>query len=407
MKKILALVVLGCMAMAPHLSASPTPPDPELWVMDADGTDQRQLGDREAGLDGYGNFSWAPDSTRIVASGLAVVDVATGQVTRLDSGGEPDWSPVSDEIVFGADGLHVVRPDGSERRLLVPSPASDPAWSPDGTQVAYVAGQGSGKPGQVFVVDADGTDARQVSTAGSLYIAPVWSPDGRQLAFETFDYDLHLVNVDGTGEGPVGDYEYSNDPTWCPDGTLYFTGEAPGDERAGIYSVTPGGSHERVAEGANPDCSSTGRLAFSRDGDVYVMDPGQNGTPNLTVSADRSDFQVKWSPDSSKIAFVSLPDRSDPVPVEREVGLSLGGHVVARGRVRPVDQRCFTSVEVQRITRDGWKTLRTPDPDPEGRFRARLPDRPGLYRAVAPRHPSPFGEYDCLRAVSEIVRHRH
>lgn len=410
MKKILVLIALGSLGVVPGVGASPVPAEPELWVMDADGTDQRMLGNRASGLDGYGKFSWSPDSTRIVASGLVVIDVSTGEVTRLDPGGNPDWSPVADEIVFGADGLYLIAPDGSNRRLLVDGSLepSAPAWSPDGERVAFVSGPGSGRKGQVFVVDSDGSNMRKLTTAGSLYKPPTWSPDGDRLAFETFRYELHVVNADGTGERPVGDFDYSSQPTWCPDGTLYFAAQAADDRRARIYSMNESGEHERLVKGFQPSCSPSGLLAYSRDGDVYLMDPGEPGDPNLTTSEGRSDFGAEWSPDASKIAFVSLEDRPDPIEVERRITLSLDEHLVIRGRLRAPGGGCEEApVKIQRRARGEWKLVEYLSGDVEGRFEAEVKDRPGSYRAVAPRHPSLTGDYYCLRAASEIARHRH
>jgi Tol biopolymer transport system component len=416
MRKTLIPLLVACMAAGPWASASPQPPPIQLWVMEADGTNQRQVGDDDQNYGVYRGFSWSPDSSRIVSNGLTIVNVSTGTSVMAGTGTDPDWS-ITDEIVFvdrgpSDDGtaLYVMDGTGEARRVLLDLPVgqSNPAWSPDGRQVAFVAGAGSGEAAQVFVVDSDGTDARQLTTAGSKYIDPTWSPDGRTIAFETFDSELYLVNVDGTGERPVGDHDYSSQPTWCPDGTLYYTGQNP-NEVARIYALNPSGEETTVTQGSAANCGPDGRLAFSRDGDVHVVTPGAPGEPNLTASADRADFDASWAPDGSKMAFLSLPHLPDPTPLPRTMSMSLRDHVVARGRLDPAPSQngCSDYVRVQKITEQGWRKVDLVRVGTDGRFRAELPDRAGLYRAVADRHFAPYGTYECLRAVSEIVRHRH
>lgn len=419
MRKLLILLILGSLAM-PWASASPPPPSPEFWVMSSDGTDQRLMADSSDGFYSYGpDSSWSPESSRIAISGLSIIDVGTGGLTDLGSGRDPAWSPVGDQIVFSdpitAEGsyderLYVIDADGSDRRLLVDTTelASNAAWSPDGTKIAFVSGPGSGEEGQVFVVNSDGTGIRQLTTAGSLYVPPEWSPDGDRLVFGTFDYVLHLVNVDGTDEHSLGAVD-SGQPTWCPDGTLYFAGRPTADAELGIYAMTGQDAFEFVVDGYDPDCSPEGRLAFSsRKGDIHVIDPGEAGTPNLTTSDGRLDSYADWSPDGTKIAFTSTENFPEPVPVNRGLTLSLRKHLVASGRLTlESSSDCVTRVKLQRLTGGGWKTVKRASPPYDEVFRVRVPDRAGFYRAVAPRRVSVFGDWECLRAVSGITRHRH
>jgi len=71
--------------------------------------------------------------------------------------------------------------DGSERRNLTRDAAMDysPAWSPDGTQIAFASSRG-GKFPTVWVMNQDGSNARRVGTVDGEY--PAWSPDGRRIA---------------------------------------------------------------------------------------------------------------------------------------------------------------------------------------------------------------------------------
>ncbi len=147
----------------------------------------------------YSDPSWSPDGTRIAftregggQTDVWVIDLASGVQTRLTSGpelnSEPDWSPdgtriayVSDPYVFTATALHS-NPDiwtmgadgGGKARLTTDSRAeTNPAFSPDGSQIAFTDRRAQSDlhsivsyPGDVYVMNADGTRQRDL-TAGA------------------------------------------------------------------------------------------------------------------------------------------------------------------------------------------------------------------------------------------------
>lgn len=419
MKRVMAGVLVAIGALAFEASASPIPVPPELWVMKNDGTDQRALTDPDDGFGYATDVSWSPDSTRLVTTGIVVLDVASGESVRLAEGRNPDWSPTSNDIAFAQitstetaydERLYIMDADGGEPRLLVDTAELDthPAWSPDGSQVAFVSGPASGAPGRVYTVNADGTGLRPLSEQRALYVAPEWSPDGKRLAYETFASRLRIIDIaSGTEEDLLG-FDYSSQPSWCSDQTLYFVGDPVGEAGPGIYSLPVGGNPTFVTEGADPDCSSAGTLAFTRQGDIHLLEPGTAGVPNLTATADRSDISPRWSPDGARIAFESQENWPPATPVERDLTLSLRRHLIARGRVTASPEGvCRSRVLLQKLTNDGWRTVRRISAGYEGRFRVTVPDRPGFYRAVVRHNYSIYGEWECLRTVSPIVRHRH
>jgi len=96
--------------------------------------------------------------------------------------------------------------DGSDRRQLPAEDAAQPAWSPDGSKIAFVDSQS----GSLYVINADGTGLRRVvdlaglmGGRGNLTMSPSWSPDGTSLAFASgstaTSTHIYLVNADGSG----------------------------------------------------------------------------------------------------------------------------------------------------------------------------------------------------------------
>jgi Tol biopolymer transport system component len=187
----------------------------ELWLVGADGSEPRRLNQELAGII---HVAWSPRGREIAVLGFAgtgpdigpdriyLVDVETGQIVRaLD--GPPglefletmSWSPDGEFLAFDAvgeggtldiAGVYVMRADGTDVRALSVCPTAlsfpggctdmHPAWSPDGTQIAFTRAlpeRGSdGFMGDIFVIDAEGGDARRVTDGPGLDCCPAWQP---------------------------------------------------------------------------------------------------------------------------------------------------------------------------------------------------------------------------------------
>ncbi len=221
-----------------------------IWVVDADGTNERRLFDwpRETRYP-----SWSPDGEQIVFGrqhrgrieptrvcfegpkgqvcrvqppdphyNLGVVRVSDGYFWEpLPSSSErslaPAWSPVEDQVVY-ADvyGLFVQSIDGQTRyQLTANNRDTTPAWSPDGEQVAFVRRQHD--HWEIYVVDGDGRNLRRLTdtrakpdgSAGSS-VSPAWSPDGRYIAFltdQTGEWQIWTMEADGRNPRPLFDSE--------------------------------------------------------------------------------------------------------------------------------------------------------------------------------------------------------
>jgi TolB protein len=175
-----------------------------LWVMNSDGTNPIQLplmGDNSGGL------AWSPDGTQIAFSNdsedwweIWVVNADGTNPHRLTThdgaAGHPSWSPDGAKLVYGVNpatnylDLYTVNSDGTGQSLLVSSSTGfsnhQPAWSPDGTQIATVRWPaGSVGPYDLWLMNADGSSGQtlvqNIDWWGVNNLA--WSADSQWLLF--------------------------------------------------------------------------------------------------------------------------------------------------------------------------------------------------------------------------------
>ena len=196
----------------------------------------------------------------------------------------------------------------------------------------------------IYVMNADGSGLREIADDPALDCGPAWSPDGSKIAFVSSrdapvganSYDIYVTNADGTGE-PI---RITNQPgnesdlNWSPDGSklLYVsTADTPAFPNPGgdaeIYVMNPDGSGvvsrltDNTAYDSTPDWSPDGKeIAFSstRDGKsaIYKMNADGSGQTKIDYQAPCIDSQDSdlprcigdgypvWSPDGTKIAFL-------------------------------------------------------------------------------------------------------
>ncbi len=258
--------------------------------------------------------------------------------------------PAHSEIAFASDGkLWASGADGSDRRLL--AEGSEPAWSPDGSQLAYVSG--GEEASRIMVLDASGSRAITDQGEGVFDGSPAWSPDGGALVFARFTaraerrYRSSIVVRDlaaGTERALVTQRLFPllrsvGEPDWSPDGATIAYTDSELDRRhffrPAIRAIPSGGGTARtlIPLGQSPDWSPDGaRLAFAsvRDrngdrcgsdecwyaGELYTAAADGSGQTRLTRN-EGDDAYPQWAPDGSRILFTS--DRNLPEADAAEV----------------------------------------------------------------------------------------
>lgn len=222
--------------------------------------------------------------------------------------------------------VYSMNPDGSDRVRLTEDLSgsigdsafviSAPAWSSDGSRIAYA---GLPLPAtDIFTMNADGSSVVNITHTDVPEGAPAWSPSGRRLVFERETYpntDIYRIDEDGSDvvaltSGRALDLR----PDWSPDGDkIAFDSNRTGDRE--IYTMAPDGSHiVRLTNrphhlDADPSWAPDGtKIAFAssvrRGFAIFVMNADGTGVARLTKSKARN-FSPSWSPDGTRIAFES------------------------------------------------------------------------------------------------------
>ncbi len=264
-----------------------------LQVANLDGTYRREVA---SGVEG--RVSWSPDGGRIAyfhcqtgfgvsvgcseGSGVMVMNSdGSGKRMLMRGSAHPAWSPDGRSIAFArGDGIYTVSPDGTGERRLLASPgyASSLDWSPNGRQLAFTMGWATACVSEcytnVYLVDSDGSNLRQLTFGRQNGREPAWSADGTRIAFvgipPTVDNPvIHTVRPDGSEltqltdnpTGPTGQRQgYDSSPDWTPDGRILWV-QRGGDPDHGpfdgvaadLYIMNADGSGQtRLFQGDRP-----------------------------------------------------------------------------------------------------------------------------------------------------------
>jgi Tol biopolymer transport system component len=255
-----------------------------------------------------------------------------GTAKKAEAGSLPQNGKIafSRTTSSGEYGIYAVDPDGSDLSLLTNKAGAPPAWSPDGTKIAFQ------RERSIWVTDPDGSNLRVLTTnkvdADDYPSDPAWSPDGTRIAFDshvTGDYEVYTINVDSADVTNITNTPQIDeiDIDLSPDGSqlcLYRSNrrwEGEEVEKEGIYVMNVDTSNPIRLTTEPPTVA--GECAWSPDGkkiaytaesnfspggdttatDVYVMNADGSKKTNLTKTG--TDSGPEWSPDGTEIAFSS------------------------------------------------------------------------------------------------------
>jgi hypothetical protein len=239
----------------------------------------------------------------------------TGIATLLTGASDPSWSSDESQIAYvttGA-GISVANDDGtSPTSLGAGSGSTQPTFSFDGNRVAYV------KAGDIYssLSNTGGAELRLTNTSTTLDADPAYSPTGAKIAFASQvsggNYDIWTMNADGTGT-PQQITSTSGDertPTWSPNGQMIVFSAAGELWAVSSFGGTPTDLH---AAGTDPAYSPDGtKIAFiNASGNVAVMSATPSTAPSVT-ELDATGATVKSQPDWQALTPASQPGSSGP-----------------------------------------------------------------------------------------------
>ena len=253
------------------------------------------------------------------------------------------WSPDSRSLVYSMAGtLWRQAVDSGVAEQLTAGQGYDyqPDCSPDGRWVAYVKYEKDAL--ELWVLDLEKKQSHQLTSGGAVNIEPRFSPDGKRLAFVSTSYhgrfhifvgDFHGGELSGvrrvTGESRsdlprfyYSEFDHEISPSWSPDGRdLIFVsnhGHVYGTGGFWRMKVEPAGEpreihYEETAWKARPDFSPDGkRIVYAsylggQWHQLWLM-PSDGGDPFPISYGDFDNTNPRWSPDGTRIAFISNRD---------------------------------------------------------------------------------------------------
>lgn len=235
---------------------------------------------------------------------------------------DPAWSPDGSQLVFSGTrfgGINIVRmnADGTGQVPLTdtldPIINTQPAWSPDGTKIAFVsnrAGTGSGRA-EIWVMNADGTNPVRLTEnilLGSFFGAdtgPAWSPDGTRIAFSSTrnglnNPEIYVMNANGSNQTRLTNNTFEDtDPFWVRGGgRITYTSRRFAQN--GIWEINQDGSSDhQITNGFQGDWSPDGHRLALTDFEpsaraVFLTDEEGNNRVKLTNNGSFDSSAPAW-----------------------------------------------------------------------------------------------------------------
>lgn len=244
-----------------------------------------------------------------LGSDSAITLVASDQMVAYLS---PTWGPGGTRLACaivmgeGGGGIAITDVEGGSFDLLPGTEnGSSPAWSPDGSRLAYVGRvERQDQPGEIsrldlISADGGGSAVPLIGEINEYTLNPSWSPAGDSIAFH-LDGRIHIIPAEGGPPRPVTpDSLVASDPDWSPDGArLVFVGFPTDDPEGELFSIATDGS-DLIRLTTNPGADwgpawspSGDRIIFSRNIELSILNTRTGHVLVLDIGGGNAD----WSP---------------------------------------------------------------------------------------------------------------
>ena len=211
----------------------------------------------------------------------------------------PAWSPDGRQIAFERDfdpirgtvdyDLFTMHADGSGERRLTSSPGVQDLqadWSPDGERIAFLSDRDGDF--EIYTMDPDGADVRQLTSNGADEFLPGWSPDGEAIVFTSDrdgNFEIYTTSPDGGTQTRLTFNDAGDGyPAWAPDGsTIVFASDRDGVLGASdLFTMrADGGDHVNLTRFPGWTSSLTGSRSPDRPASAgrVVVAAGQELVP--------------------------------------------------------------------------------------------------------------------------------
>lgn len=229
---------------------------PQLYVMNTDGTNVRQVSPNNGNVE-FADWSSNDEFVFQQDGGLYIVAIDGTSFRPLSSdnanpiaGTQPVWAPDANQVAFvssdvGNAEIEVINKDGSGRLNLTNNPSQDtsPSWSPDGSRITFVSDRDGVR--SIYVMNADGSNVTRL-TADANDESPRWSPDGSRIVFtreQDGTLEIYVMNADGSNATRLtSNGNLDTTPDWSADGSqIVFISDRDGARE--VYTMNPDGTN--------------------------------------------------------------------------------------------------------------------------------------------------------------------